>query len=238
MGRCRSALAWRKGRGQFSYICIRPTHALFCSIVDSSTWLEPVEKQNLPFDSFEVISGSDHSNRWPIKRARGRCCCCCCCSVKCVGLHIKEYPSRQTHLSVVGGIKTPGKPGCIWQRCVCVLLNWLCEQIRKKDRERERELLILGLFHNPPPRVCLSLCSCGSGSWPALRHQETAWRANRSSLLEHLQKLGRLKSWQWFQEIGHYALNGVHLICVGRLEMHGHPSNASSLIDVSTAISL
>ncbi len=41
----------------------------------------------------------------------------------------------------------PGKLGCVCECCVCVLLNWLCEQIRK---EAEGELLILGLFHKTP----------------------------------------------------------------------------------------
>ena len=52
----------------------------------------------------------------------------------------------QTHLSLVGG-EMPGMLGCVLQCCVCVLLNWLCEQIRKKA---EGELLILVLFHKPP----------------------------------------------------------------------------------------
>lgn len=48
----------------------------------------------------------------------------------------------QTQLSLDWGEK-PGKLGC-----VCVLLSWLCEQIRK---EAEGEMLILGLFHTPLP---------------------------------------------------------------------------------------
>lgn len=56
----------------------------------------------------------------------------------------------QTHLSVDRGEK-PGKLGC-----ACVLLSWLCEQIRK---EAQGELLILGLFHTPPFSWSAFLCA-------------------------------------------------------------------------------
>lgn len=53
----------------------------------------------------------------------------------------------QTHLSLHWGEK-PVKLGC-----VCVLLSWLCEQIRK---EAQGELLILVLFH---PLLLVFFCA-------------------------------------------------------------------------------
>lgn len=137
----------------------------------------------------------------------------------------------QTSLSVVGG-EMPGKLGWVWDCCVCVLLNWLCGQIRKKS---EGELLILGLFHplRPTPLPSLGLSFAAQLQvWEltCIKTSQTAWQANRNSFLEHLQKLVKL---QWFKEICHYGLNRVHLICVGRLRMPGHHPNASSLTDVS-----
>lgn len=84
--------------------------------------------------SSEVISGSDRSDSWPIKRCGG-----CCCCVMCTGLHTEVEMGGQTRLSVVKG-EMPAKLGC-----VSVLLHWLWEPIRE---EAEGELLILGLFHN------------------------------------------------------------------------------------------
>lgn len=60
----------------------------------------------------------------------------------------------QTRLSVVERREMPGKLGCVCECCVCVPLNWLCGQIRKKA---EGELLILGLFHTTPPSFAFSL---------------------------------------------------------------------------------
>jgi len=117
--------------------------------------------KNLVSASSEIISSSDHSDIWPIKCAHCDCCGC----LMCFGLHTEVKMGGQPHLSLVGG-EMPGRLGC-----VCMLLNWLYEQIRK---ESEPELLILGLFHSHSPLfpVCLSLCSCRSESWPALRHQK------------------------------------------------------------------
>lgn len=141
----------------------------------------------------------------------------------------------QTHLSVSGGRDARKAWLCLTALCLCA--SQLAVRADKKGGSGRAA--DSGFIPRTPSRllpVRLSLCSCRSGSWPALRHQKLPDGLIGTVFSKHLQKLVKLWSfWQWFKEICHYGLNRVHLIYFGRLEMPGHCPNASLLTDVSVS---